>query len=95
MLKSILVGLDASDFSNAAIELGYRWAAQFDCLLVGLGVIHGGTAAGQVPPLLPKSRAAYEDLVVDTRRRIEHQIEQFSLRASQARIASKVLEDAG
>jgi len=95
MLKSILVGLDASEYSNAAVELGYRWAAQFDSLLVGLGVIHGGAATGQLPPLLPKARAAYEDLVVDTRRRIEQQIEQFSLRASQARIASKVLEDTG
>jgi nucleotide-binding universal stress UspA family protein len=95
MLKSILVGLDASEYSNAAIELGYRWASQFNCLLVGLGVIDAGSAGGALPPLLPQARAAYEELVVDTRRRIEHQIEQFSLRASQARIASKVLEDAG
>jgi len=95
MLKSILVGLDASPYSDAAIELGYRWASQFNCLLVGLGVIDAHSAGGPMPPILPKARAAYEELVVDTRRRIEQQIEQFSLRASEARIASKVLEDAG
>jgi len=95
MLKSILVGLDASPYSDAAIELGQRWASQFDCLLVGLGVIDAHSAGGSLPPLLPKARAAYDELVVETRRRIEQQIEQFSLRASQSRIASKVLEDAG
>ena len=94
MLKSILVGLDASEYSDSAIELGRRWATQFDCLLVGLGVIGGG-AGGALPPLLPQARAAYDELVVETRRRVEQQLEQFSLRASQARIASKVLEDAG
>ena len=46
-------------------------------------------------PIAEQARAAYEDLVVDTRRRIERQIEQFSLRANEARVASKVLEDAG
>src|SRR5262245_60512565 len=94
MLKSLLVGLDASEYSNAAIELGRRWATQFDCLLVGLGVIGGGTG-GALPPLLRQARAAYDELVVETRRRVEQQLEQFSLGASRARIASKVLEDAG
>lgn len=95
MIKSILVGLDASEYSNAAVELGCRWSKQFNCLLVGLGIIDASSSGGALPPLLPQARAAYEDLVVDTRRRIEQQLEQFSLRANEVRIASKVLEDAG
>jgi nucleotide-binding universal stress UspA family protein len=95
MLKSILVGLDASPYSDAAVELGSRWARQFEALLVGLGVVAGDSAGGSLPLMTPQGRTAYEELVVEARRKIEAQLERFSLRASQARIASKVLEDAG
>lgn len=39
MLRSILVGVDGSAYSVAAMELGIRWEQRFDALLVGLGVI--------------------------------------------------------
>jgi nucleotide-binding universal stress UspA family protein len=46
MLKSVLIGLDGSDYSTAAVELGIRWAKQFDALLVGLGIIDEPTIRG-------------------------------------------------
>jgi nucleotide-binding universal stress UspA family protein len=38
MLRSILVGLDGSDFSESAVELGIDWARRHNALLVGVGV---------------------------------------------------------
>jgi nucleotide-binding universal stress UspA family protein len=39
MLRSILIGLDGSGYSTAALELGLRRAGQFEATLVGLGII--------------------------------------------------------
>ena len=39
MLKSILIGLDGSPSSAAAVELGIQWAKRFNALLVGLGIV--------------------------------------------------------
>ena len=43
MLCSMLVGLDGSEYSDSALELGIRWARRFDALLVG----------GAVDPSIP------------------------------------------
>ncbi|MCE9556419.1 MAG: universal stress protein [Planctomycetes bacterium] len=95
MLKSILLGLDETAFSDAAIELGIQWAGHFDCLLVGLGVVNN--ALTQLPMVKPGSAtyAAYEELVLAAQRRIEHRLESFSRRAGEAQVASKVLENLG
>ena len=39
MLKSILVGLDGSAFSDSATALGLRWAEAFGTRLAGLAVV--------------------------------------------------------
>lgn len=39
MLKSILVGLDGTAHSRAAVELGFQWAKRFNALLVGIGIL--------------------------------------------------------
>jgi len=49
MIRAILVGLDGSTFSDAAVELGLKWAQRFDCLLVGVGVIDEPTIRGNEP----------------------------------------------
>ncbi len=51
MLQSILIALDGSPFSDAATELGIRWAKRFDARLHALGIvdepeIRGGEATG-------------------------------------------------
>lgn len=40
MLRSILIGVDGSDSTSAALELGIRWANRYSALLVGLGVVN-------------------------------------------------------
>lgn len=51
MLKSILVGLDGSAFSDSAATLGLKWAKWFNAKLAGVAVVDepGITAAESVP----------------------------------------------
>ena len=39
MLRTILVGLDGSEHSDAALGLAIRWAKRFDALLIGMGCV--------------------------------------------------------
>ena len=39
MIKSILIGLDGSPFSHAAVKLGMCWAKQLDAMLVGISIV--------------------------------------------------------
>jgi nucleotide-binding universal stress UspA family protein len=38
MLRSVLVGVDGSEYSAAAVELGIQWAQHSGAVLVGLDV---------------------------------------------------------
>lgn len=98
MLKSILVALDGSSYSRAAIELGIRWARQYDALVVGLGIVD--EPAIRRPELVPIGGTHYKEQADDlrvgrARRRVEQVLEQFALRCGEARVPSKVLEDTG
>ncbi len=98
MLKSILVGLDGSAYSTSAVELGIRWARQFDALLVALGVIDEPTISrAEMVPLGASSFKQHRDEVVlaRARREVEQFLEQFALRCAEAGVASKLLEDVG
>jgi nucleotide-binding universal stress UspA family protein len=39
MLRSILIGLDGSEYSQVATSLGIRWAKKYGCNLAGMGVV--------------------------------------------------------
>ena len=39
MLRTILVGVEPSEYSSAAVDLGIRWAQEYDAMLVGIGVV--------------------------------------------------------
>ncbi len=99
MLKSILVGLDGSAYSQTAVELGLHWAKRHDALLVGLGIIDEITISGyeflRLGP--PRSTPRYGDtnLLADARRKVEQFLERFALRCAQEQVACKVLEDVG
>lgn len=98
MLRTILVGLDGSPQSEAAMELGLRWAAQRNAMLVGLGVIdEPGIRAGEPVPLGGSSFKQQRDeaLVADARRTVEQLLERFALRCAEAGVACKLLEDVG
>jgi nucleotide-binding universal stress UspA family protein len=97
MLRSILIGLDGSDYSHTALRLGIDWARHSDALLVGLGIVDAPTIRkaetvliGGTPhadPYLARGRLA------DARREVEQFLEQFALECAEAGVAAKVLED--
>jgi nucleotide-binding universal stress UspA family protein len=98
MVKSILIGLDGSTYSTAALELGIRWAQKADALLVGLGIIDAPTICRPEP--VPLGASVFKQdrdqaLLADARRKVEQFLEQFALRCAEAQVAAKVLEDTG
>lgn len=98
MLCSALIGLDGSDYSSAAVELGIRWAKHHDALLVGLSVIDKPTI--EQPEAVPIGGSYFkeqsdEEALHRARNRVEQFLEHFSLRCAEAQVASKVLEDVG
>ncbi len=97
MVTSILVGLDDSEYGEAAVALGIDWATRFDCLLVGIGVIDEPTIRGPGAPerISPSYRAAYDQLVSDATHRVDRTLENFTLRCTEAGVSSKQLEDVG
>jgi nucleotide-binding universal stress UspA family protein len=97
MLKSILVGLDETKFSEAAVELGIAWAQRFDCLLTGVAVICEPMLRDRTLPeqLHPSYKVAYDQLLHDARERCDQILSKFALRATAAQVSHKLLEDMG
>jgi nucleotide-binding universal stress UspA family protein len=98
MLRSILIGLDGSAFSDAAVELGVRWARRFDALLVGMGVIDAPTITRAEP--LPLGAGYYKEHLDEARlgrarRHVEQFLEKFTLACSKEGVSAKLLEDVG
>jgi nucleotide-binding universal stress UspA family protein len=98
MLKSILVGLDGSAFSDGAVSLGLHWAKQTGAALAGQAVIDrpGITTPEPVP-----MGAAYlsthrdEQKLADARQKADEFVARFSARCAEAGVPAEVREDAG
>lgn len=97
MVQSILVGLDESEYSRAAVELGIDWAKRFDCLLVGIGIVDEPSIRGARPlkEVTASYRGVYDGLVAEASRRVDQILEQFTLKCAEAKVSSKLLEDVG
>lgn len=98
MLKSILLGLDGSSWSQSALELGLRWARGSNALLVGLGVIDEPTICQGEPVPLGASgfkKDRDERRLSEARQKVEQFLSQFTLRCADAKVASKVLKCSG
>jgi nucleotide-binding universal stress UspA family protein len=100
MLRSILVGLDGSDYSKSAIDAGIYLARKTGALLVGLGVVDEPTIREAEPRLVgagvPYAEPVlYRERIASARREVELFLGQFSRRCSEAEVAFKVLEDVG
>jgi len=98
MLRSILIGLDGSAYSNAAIDLGIRWARRFDAMLVGLGVVDKPTICALEPVPIGASyykRSRDESLLADARCRVGEFLGQFGRRCSAEGVKWNVIEDTG
>lgn len=98
MPRSILVGLDGSPSSTAAVELGIQWAREFGALLVGLAIVDEPTICE--PQSVSIGGMAFKEqrdqaLMADARRKVKAFLEEFTSRCSNAGVASKALEDVG
>ncbi len=98
MLRTMLLGLDGSDYSKAALEVALRWAQKTNALLVGLGVID--EPAQRRAELVPLGAGVFkeqrdEEKLHQARLRVEQALEHFALQCAQRGVPAKVLEDVG
>jgi nucleotide-binding universal stress UspA family protein len=98
MLKTILIGLDGSPYSETALELALDWGQRFAAMLVGLAVIdEASLGRPRMPPagMAPAGVRWGEPVLADARRKAEAFLGRFSVRCARAGVACKVLEDTG
>ncbi len=100
MLSSILVGLDGSDYSQSAVEVGIELARQTGAMLVGLGIVDEPTIRDAEPRLVAAGvpfaePVLYRERIASARREVEQFLSQFSLRCARAGVSCKVLEEVG
>ena len=98
MLRSILIGLDGSVCSSAAVELGIRWAQRFDALLVGLGVVDEPAICKREPVPIGAGHYKVERdqwLLTDARRRVEGFLDRFGRRCAVEGVKCEVVQHVG
>lgn len=98
MLRSALVALDGSAYSETAATLAIDWAGRHGARLLGLGVLD--TPAIQRAEPVPLGAAAYkhardEARLADAHRRVVDFLVGFRARAAAAGVAVEVIEDVG
>ena len=98
MLRSILVGLDGSPWSDAATTLAVEWGARFGARLVGLGVVDEPSIdRGEAVPMgaYAYKKRLTETRIADAHHRVLQFLEEFRARSLSAGVAATVLEDIG
>lgn len=98
MLKSILIGLDGSDYSEVALELGLQWAKQCDAVLVGLGIVDVPTSRSHEPAPIGGGLFRMErdeDRIAAARGKVERRLDAFNDRCDRAGVSCKVIDEAG
>jgi nucleotide-binding universal stress UspA family protein len=98
MLRSILVALDGSPWSETATTLALDWAARFDARLLGLGVLDEPSIDRGEP--VPMGAYGYkkhrdETLLADGHRRVLRFLDEFRSRSAGAGLTASVVEDIG
>src|SRR6476661_6448597 len=98
MIRSILVGVDGSAWSDRALEWSLRWAKTSQAMIVGLGIIDSPhiRSGGAVP----MGGGAFKDKIDDrhlsqARDQIDQFLERFTLRCAEAGVPNKLLEEEG
>ena len=98
MLRSVLVGVDGSEYSTAAVALGIQWAQRSGAVLVGLGIIDAPTICKPEP--VPLGASAYKvhhdaSLLTDASHKVERFLEHCARRCAEADVACQILQDIG
>jgi nucleotide-binding universal stress UspA family protein len=94
----MLVGVDGSAYSTAAVELGIHWAQRYDAVLVALGVIDAPTICKAEPvPLGASAYKAHRDatLLADADHKVTQFMEHCVQRCAEADVACQVLQEVG
>jgi nucleotide-binding universal stress UspA family protein len=98
VLRSILVALDGSPWSEAATTLALDWAGRFDARLMGLGVLDEPSIdRGEPVPMGAYTYKKHRDetLLADAHRRVLGFLEDFRTRSAATGRTAVVLEDIG
>lgn len=98
MLRGILVGLDGSPYSDAAVELSLRWASGSGAELFGLGIVDEPTIRRPTGLMVgggPYKPLADEQNLAEARRRVDDALEEFARRCSAAGIPYHRLREVG
>src|SRR5262245_48160284 len=98
MLRSILVGVDGSEYSTATVELGIQWAQRPGAVLVGLGIIDAPTISKPEP--VPLGGSAYKgrrdaSLLLDASHKVGQFLEHCARRCAEVDVACQILQDIG
>jgi nucleotide-binding universal stress UspA family protein len=99
MLRTILIGLDGSEDSRAALRLGIEWARRAKARLVGLGIIDAPTICAAEAIVI--EGVSYSDpglsreRMAEARREVERFLDQFAQKCAEAGVEATVFEDVG
>jgi nucleotide-binding universal stress UspA family protein len=97
MLRSILIGLDGSDDGRAAVDLGLRWAKDFDAKAIGLAV---ADEPGVLSLTATAGESAFADVVIgpsieDVRRDAAEALRSFAERCEAEGVRHEAREETG
>ena len=96
MLRSVLVGVDSSEYSTAAMELGIQWAQRSGAVLVELGMIDAPTISKPEPvPLGGSAHKGHRDasLLMDASHKVGQFFEHWARRCAEADVACQILQE--
>jgi len=98
MLRTILVALDESPYSDNATTLALEWGTRFGARLLGLGILDKPSITAPEPIPLGASafrRGLDEMRLNDARERVRHLLARFQERCSAAGVQAQIFEDVG
>jgi nucleotide-binding universal stress UspA family protein len=98
MLRTILVALDGSPYTETVTSLAIDWGMRFGARLLGLGILDIDSIAGrEAVPIGGSSYKKERDgaRIVDTHGRVQSVLSQFQERCSAAGVSADIFEDVG
>lgn len=97
MIRSLLVGLDDSEFSAAAVAYALELAQRHNALVVGVAVVFEPLFRDSTPPekLSPSYKPAYDKLVSEAHEHCNTLLKTFAEQASAAGVRYQTLEEVG
>jgi nucleotide-binding universal stress UspA family protein len=98
MLKTILIALDDSPYTQTATSLAIDWATRHKARLLGLGLLD--TASIARPEAVPLGAGSFKkerdgDRIVNTHGRVQGFLTKFQERCEAAGVTAEVFEDIG